>query len=220
MLANYKEKLNEIRSELKNVLNGLVVSNELILESLKKCDIEKFEEAKQTINNSSQKTSAIDHDIITTLALHQPEARDLRTMVSYLKITNELLRATSNTRSYIKGFQVTCQEVDIKAINEYAIPMQKATIDALKNTYEMIDCDCDDEAKDIFNIVLIAENKTDDLYEMMEQNILKDIKDVEDYAAYKDMLSVLRKSEKIADRAMSIASLLLFARVGGDIHQS
>ncbi len=219
MLANYEEKLNEIKQSITNIGNGLVEANILILDALEGCDNEKFNEAKTHIKNISNKTNDIDNNIITTLALHAPEAKDLRTMVSYLKITNELLRASTNTRGFIKGFIDVCSEVNIKTINEYAIPMQKQTVESLKFTVQMINIDCVDETQECFNKVLIAEHKTDDLYDMVENSLLKESKKIGDFDKYHRMLSALRKSEKIADRAMSIASLLLYAKNGGEIHQ-
>ena len=140
-------------------------------------------------------------------------------MVSYFKITNELLRASTNTRSFIKGFSDICKDVDINTIKEYAIPMQKATVQALKSTSNMINTDCSDEIQEYFNNVLISENKADDLYDMVEADILKQAKDGNSFKKYHSMLHALRKSAKISDRAMSIASLLLFAKNGGEIHQ-
>lgn len=220
MLKNYEKKFNEIKKNITDIGNGLIIANRLIAESLKDCNIEKFEEAKTYIKNISKKTNDIDNSIITILALYSPEAKDLRTMVSFLKITNELLRASSNTRSFVKGFQGVCSEVDIKTINEFAIPMQKATVEALENTIAMINIDCVDETQEYFNRVLVAENKTDDLYEMIESELLKQSKEIGDFTKYHSMLSALRKSEKIADRAMSIASLLLYANNGGELHQA
>ena len=219
MLANYEEKLNEIKQSIINIGDGLVKANQLILDALEGCDNDKFNEAKTFIKNVSKKTNDIDNSIITTLALHAPEAKDLRNMVSYLKITNELLRAATNTRGFIKGFIDVCSEVNIKTINEYAIPMQRSTVESLKFTVQMINIDCIDEIQECFNKVLIAENKTDDLYEMIENSLLKEAKGIEDFDKYHKMLSALRKSEKIADRAMSIAALLLYAKNGGEIHQ-
>ncbi|MGB3751670.1 MAG: PhoU domain-containing protein [Arcobacteraceae bacterium] len=219
MLVNYEEKLNEIKDDITAIGTKLVEANTLILEALQGCDNEKFTEAKNLIKNISAKTSAIDNNIITTLALHSPEARDLRNMVSYLKITNELLRASTNTRAFIKGFLDVCSEVTLETINEYAIPMQKATVDSLKYTVAMISIDCVDEIQESFEKVLIAENKTDDLFDMIEKSLLKESKEIADFDKYHKMLSALRKSEKIADRAMSIASLLLYANNGGEIHQ-
>lgn len=219
MLVNYKEKLDEIKKNIKEIGHNLIEANIIIINALKDCKLDKFNEAKLAIKNTSNKTNEIDNDIITTLALHAPEAKDLRTMVSYLKITNELVRACSNTRSFIKGFQEVCKKVDIKTINEYAIPMQKSTVEALEFAVKMFDIDCVDEIQEYFNKVLIAENKTDDLYEMIENTLIKQADKADNFSRYHQMLSSLRKSEKVADRAISIASLLLFANNGGEIHQ-
>ena len=219
MLINYREKLDNIKRNIKEIGANLVEANNIIIDALKDCKLDRFSEAKLVIKNISSKTNEIDRDIITTLALHAPEAKDLRTMVSYLKITNELVRASSNTRNFIKGFQEVCEKVDIQTINEYAIPMQKSTVEALENAVRMFDIDCVDEVQDAFNKVLIAENKTDDLYEMIESSLIKQADKAENFTRYHQMLSSLRKSEKVADRAISIASLLLFAHNGGEIHQ-
>jgi phosphate transport system protein len=219
MLANYEEKSNEIKENITNIGNGLVKANQLIVDALQGCDENKFNEAKTYIKNISKKTNDIDNTIVTTLALHSPEAKDLRTMVSYLKITNELLRASTSTRGFIKGFIDVCNEVDIDTINQYAIPMQRSTVESLKYTIAMINIDCVDETQENFNKVLIAENKTDDLYDMIEASLLKEATKASDFEKYHKLLGTLRKSEKIADRAMSIASLLLYANNGGEIHQ-
>jgi phosphate transport system protein len=219
MLANYEEKLIEIKSEIKLIANGLLKANQLIVEGLKDCDEKHFMEAKSYIKNVSNIVKEIDNNIITTLALHSPEAKDLRRMVSYLKITNELLRASSNTRNFIKGFMEECKNVDTKLITEYAIPMQKSTVDAIKNTVNMLSIDCVDEIQESFNKVLIAENKTDDLYEMIESVLFQQQPKENDFNKFHKMLIVLRRSEKVADRAMNIASLLLYANNGGEIHR-
>lgn len=219
MLANYEEKLEEIKREITVVGEGLLKSNQLIVEALKECNAEHFTEAKTYIKNVSNILKEIDSNIITTLALHSPEAKDLRRMVSYLKITNEFLRASSNTRNFIKGFTDECKEVDSKIVHDYAIPMQKSTVDAIKNTVSMISVDCVDETQEYFNKVVIAENKTDDLYEMIESELFKQKPKESDFNKFHKMLVVLRRSEKVADRAMSIASLLLYANNGGELHR-
>jgi phosphate transport system protein len=219
MLSKYEEKLETIRGQVVEIMDGLINSNKTILEALKDCDKEKFENAKLFIKNVSNKTDEIDRGIVTTLALHTPEARDLREMVAFLKITNELIRAASSTRNFINGFQDVCTKVNVDTINEYAIPMQKSTIESLEYTAKMLLSDCVDEVQECFNKALIAENKTDDLYEMLEADVLKNSSSEGEFVSYHDILSALRKSEKVADRAMSIAALLLYARNGGQIHQ-
>jgi len=219
MLANYQEKLEEIKSEIITIGTGLLKANELIVEGLKECDEKVFVDAKSYIKNVSNIIKDIDNNIITTLALHSPEAKDLRGMVSYLKITNELLRASANTRNFIKGFTEECKNVDKKIIKDYAIPMQKSTVDAIKYSVDMLSIDCVDETQECFNKVVIAENKTDDLYEMIESKLFKQNPKDSDFNRFHKVLVVLRRSEKVADRAMSIASLLLYANNGGEIHR-
>ena len=52
-----------------------------------------------------------------------------------------------------------------------------------------------------------------------ESEVLKKPTNEDAFSNYHDMLTVLRKSEKVADRSLSIAALLLYARNGGQLHQ-
>lgn len=217
MLSNFKEDIEKIKSNVISIGEGLVKSNELLLDAIQDCDMTKFEDSKGYIKNVSQKTSMIDNEIIRVLALYNPEAKDLRQAVSYFKITNEFLRATTNTRSFIKGFTDVCDDMDIKTLNEYTIPMQTSTVKALKAAISMINIECEDELRETYNEVLIEESKTDDLYEMVEKNLFQQAKQSDDFEKYHNMLKALRKSEKVADRASSIANLLLYIKVGGNI---
>jgi phosphate transport system protein len=217
MLANFKDDQETIKSQVKNIGEGLVESNRLLLQAIQDCDAKNFNDAKSHITNVSQKTNDIDNEIVRILALYNPEAKDLRQVVSYFKITNELLRATTNTRTFIKGFTEVCDDVDIQIINEYAIPMQASTVKAVKLAISMLNMDCEDELKETYNEVLIEESKTDDLYEMVEKNLFKQANESDDFEKFHNMLRALRKSEKVADRATSIANLLLYIKVGGNI---
>lgn len=219
MLNKYEEKFVEIRDAIIEIGQGLIASNKMILDGFENCDIEKFNSAKAYIKDVNNKTTIIDNEIITVLALQSPEAGDLRSMVAYFKITNELLRASANTKSFIKSFLEICEEIDMAAVKDYAVPMQKSTVDALTYAVSMISIHSADEIQECFNKVLVSEGKTDDLYEIIESSLLKCAEEFDGFEVYHKMLSALRKSEKIADRAVSIASLLLFANIGGEIHQ-
>lgn len=219
MIKNYDIELESVKKEIIEIANGLNSANELILEAIKTCDKEMFSTAKTHIKNITSKTNNIDNNIIKLLALYAPEARDLRQVVAYLKITTELLRASTNTRSFIRGFVDVCKEVDINTINEYAIPLQKSTTKAIKIMTNMLDIDCPDELQDCFNDVLIEDNKTDDLYEILENNILNNSKKTDDFEKIHKILRAFRKSAKIADRTISIANLLVYIKVGGTLQK-
>jgi phosphate transport system protein len=218
MLPTFRTNLDDIRGKITAIGKSLVESNELILQALQICDEAKFNEARNKIKNITSKTDEIDNGIIKVLALFTPEARDLRQVVAYFKITNELARACSNTRSFIRGFTDVCKDLDVKEINEYATLMQTSTVKAIDATVKMINIDDADELQEMYEEVLIEENKADDLYEMIERKLVEQAENTNMFEKYHRMLRALRKSEKIANRAISVANLLVYIKMGGNIH--
>ena len=215
MSINFQENLAEIKAKVTDIGTGLLEANKLLLLALKDCDTNNFSEAKSKIKNISSKTDDIDNRIIKVLALYTPEARDLRHVIAYLKITNDLSRASSSTRSFIRGFTDVCADVDVATINEYAVPMQASTVRAIELALSLLNCDDEDEIQEIYNEVLIEESKTDDLYEMVERNLTLQASDSSSFEKFHKMLRALRKSGKIASRTISIANLLVYAKIGG-----
>ncbi len=215
MSVNFNENLVDIKNKVAQIGNGLLNANRLLLDALKNCDTKKFDEARTNVKNVGSKTDDIDNSIIKVLALYTPEARDLRQVIAYLKITNELSRASSNTRNFIRGFTNVCGDVDVETINEFAVPMQTSTVRAIELSLSMLECDDSDEIQELYNEVLIEENKTDDLYEMVERNLSLQADDSSSFEKFHKILKALRKSGKIASRTISIANLLVYAKVGG-----
>ena len=215
MISNFQTNLEEIKEKVTSIGDGLYKANTLLMDALETCDSDKFTAARLHLKNVSSKADDIDNSIIKVLALYTPEARDLRQVVAYMKITNELARASSNTRSFIRGFTDVCKDVDGMMIKEYAIPMQSSTVKAIKLSLEMLNCDDVDEIQELYNDVLIEENKTDDLYEIVERSLSAQAQGIDTFEKFHTMLRALRKSGKIASRAISVANLLVYAKVGG-----
>ncbi len=222
MLRTYEEKKVKIQDEILEIGNSVVEALELTLTGLKDEDLSKLKEIDLSVKKISNKSNEIDNLIVTTLALYSPEAKDLRELVSYLKITNELVRAGANTKAFAKIFRKAfSDDLNTKTILEYAIPLQKSATLALQTSMSMLKETNSKHIEEKYQRVIVEESKTDDLYSMIEKNILKLIsKNLELSKEYFDVLSALRKLAKTADRAASIGNLLLFAEMGGDIEQS
>lgn len=220
MLKTYEEKVETITEAICELGRFVLDSNKKALAALKNNNIEALNDITVPSKKLTIKSNEIDNLIVTTLALYSPEAKDLRQMVAYLKITNELIRAGSNTKTFIKGFRRSYSEdINTNAILEYVIPLLKASTQALEITISMIENNDVHTIEENYNRVLVEESKTDDLYSMIEKNILKLIsKHLELSKDYFDLLSSFRRLEKIADRASSIANLLLFANLGGELN--
>ena len=219
MLKTYQDKIKIIRSEVLNIANIVIEAQEHSLKALKKNDMSLLKEIDLSTKKISNKSNEIDNLIVTTLALYSPEAKDLRQLVSYLKISNEIVRAAANTKSFIKVFRKAfTEDLNTNTILEFAIPLNKSALLSLTTTISMIEETDTEQIKQKFNRVIVEESKAGDLYAMTEKNILKLIsKNIELSKEYFDILSSLRTLEKTSDRAASIANLLLFAQLGGDL---
>ncbi len=217
MLKDYSDKLDEINGKILAITQAILEANEHILSGLQECNKELLDNAKNNLKNMSARTTDIDNSIVKILALYSPEAKDLRFAVSFFKISNELLRASSNTRTFISGLSNYCTELDETTVKDFAVPMQKSTIECLSSVVKMIKSSSNDEVQEFFNQIVISENKTDEYYELLQDSIYKKAPNIDDFGKFTKILRALRKSEKIADRALDIATLIHFARIGGKL---
>lgn len=222
MLKPYEEKLKLIKSEVEKLGLDIVEALEVCLKALNERKIENLKNVEISEKKFLAKSNELDNIIITTLALYTPEARDLRRMVAFLKITNEIVRTAANTKDFAKMFRRSySEELNTNTILEYTIPLLKSALLSTKTAISIIDEQEHSKVEEKYQRVIVEESKTDDLYLMIEKNILKLITQKLDLSKeYFDLLSSLRRLEKIADRSVSIASLLQFAKLGGDIVQS
>ena len=222
MLKPYEEKLKLIKSDVEKLGLDIVEALEVCLKALNERKIENLKNGEVSEKKFLIKSNEIDNLIITTLALYTPEARDLRRMVAFLKITNEMVRTAANTKDFAKMFRRSYSEdLNTNTILEYTIPLLKSALLSTKTAISIIDEQEHSKVEEKYQRVIVEESKTDDLYLMIEKNILKLITQKLDLSKeYFDLLSSLRRLEKIADRSVSIASLLQFAKLGGDIVQS
>ena len=217
MLRPYEIKLQNIKEEISKIGIDVVNSLELSLRALEDKKIDDLKNVEITEKKLLLRSNEIDNIIVTTLALYSPEAKDLRQLVSYLKITNELVRTGSNAKDFAKMFKKSySDDLNTSMILEYAIPLLRSALLSLQTSISILDETNAKHIEEKYHRVVVEESKTDDLYLMIEKNILKLIsKNLDLSKEYFDILSALRRLEKIADRAVSIANLLHFAQVGG-----
>ncbi|MDR0407666.1 MAG: PhoU family transcriptional regulator [Campylobacteraceae bacterium] len=217
MLSRNEEKLDKIRKDIEK--SGLIIikAGEIIFEGLKKFDAKEFENAKNMLKNIEINANAIDNDIITSLALFGAEAKDLRSLVSYLKITNEMVRIADNMRGFAKNMTIYITDASYFHIfKEYALQLYKSSISAVAIAIDMINSQ--DDGENAYMKVKVEESKSDDLYSILEKNILSVLgKELDFGASHIQILSTMRKLEKMADRCVAIAKLVLYAKSGGEL---
>ena len=82
MLQKYEERLIDIKKMLLELGTEVTMACERALGGIENLDVSRFESARAILKNTENIANAIDNEIVVTLALFGPEARDLRKMVA------------------------------------------------------------------------------------------------------------------------------------------
>ena len=221
MLDKNAEKLVEVRARTVEILEDLTISQKLALQALETCDAKSFEQVKVPLKQINQKADDIDNLILTVCALYSPEARDLREMIAFLKITSSLQRIATNEKNYMKNMAICNPDSkeEIKRVIKESLAINRCTIKALEYTIEMItETEDKDRIKDLEAKIAVEYSKTDDIYSMIEKDLLQMMhQDHQLNDAYINLMKYIRKNLKIIDRLEDIASRLIFARIGGTL---
>ena len=221
MLDKNVEKLVEVRARTVEILDDLTISQRLALQALETCDSKSFEQVKVPLKTINSKADAIDNLILTVCALYSPEAKDLREMIAFLKITSALQRIATNEKNYMKNMAICNPDSDeaLKRVIKESLAINRCTIKALEYTIEMItETEDKDRIKDLEAKIAVEYSKTDDIYSMIEKDLLQMMhKDHQVNDAYINLMKYIRKNLKIIDRLEDISSRLIFARIGGTL---
>ena len=221
MLNKNREKLQEVRDRTTEILNALLISQKLTYQALKDCDEKNYDQTRVPLKGIGKKLEEIDQLILVILARYAPEARDLREMVAFLKITYSLQRIAINEKNYIKNMKICNPQTDaeIKRIIDESLAINKCTIRALEYALEMVNEREDkDRLRELSGKIGVEASKTDDIYSMLEKDMLQNMnKEHVLKEEYVNLLKYIRKNLKIIDRLEDIASKLIFARIGGSI---
>jgi phosphate transport system protein len=220
MLPTELEKLNKIQQDMVELGEHVLHVNKDILSVLEAREISKIASVELYSKKTwRERIAEIDNQIIHVCALYSPEARDLRQLVAFLKVTNEFDRIENSCRSFIRDLpSVLSGEMDQESILEYAIPLQKTCVKAVKNATALLNTEDKEEVNKLYKSVVLEEDKNDELYKMIEKSLLNELNEnIHLSREYQVVMSALRRLEKIADRSLSIAVLMHYARIGGTI---
>lgn len=219
MGSKYHEKVSNIKSKLSLILADIVTANELALEAFKTLDFAKFKEAETILGKIGMKADEVDNEIIKAFALFGPEANELRFLIAFLKMTNELVGIGDNIKKYARRMNEHMHsECNLEEFKSSIVLLHKSSLNALKY---ILECFGDLHAcsyEDSYRKVLVEESINDDLFAVLEKELLsKVIEEKELSVDYVKVLGTLRKLERSCDRSVNIANLMMYAEQGGEI---
>jgi len=219
MSVKYDKQTEEIRKKMCTLLEDITESSKMSLEAYKTRDLEIFGEAQNKLKNIQMQADIIDNEIIKTFALYGPEASELRSLVAFLKMTNEIVRIGEGIKKYSRRMQDHSQsECNLEELDSTIIQLHKSTINAL---VYILDCFKNPDTcsiDDFYRKVMVEESKNDDFFSILEKDIMSIIiREKELATEYVRVLGTLRKLERSCDRSVNIANLMMYAKEGGEI---
>lgn len=221
MLPGYVEARHEVRDAVFDVMTDLSIANKLALQALESLDINGLEQARRQIDDVGVRTESIDNDIVLIFARYTPEARDLRELISYLKMTTALNRVRANINNYVKNMQSIIAENDseINKVIKESLSINRCTLNAFDYTLQMLQCfDDNDKLQDLAARIEVEYSKTDDIYSLIEKEIIQKMGSSHTVTEeYFNLLKYIRKNLKIIDRLESCSGRIIFARMGGKL---
>ncbi len=221
MLIGYSEARYEVRDSVYKVLEGLALANKEGFDALNEKDAQKLDVARKGLKDISKETERIDNNIVLIFAKYTPEARDLRELVSYLKITSALNRIRANINNYLKNMQSMLNEdnANITELIQESLTINRCTINAFDQSLEMFQTfDDNDKIKNLAAKIDVEYSKTDDIYTLLEKEVIQKICGADGLAEeYFNLLKYIRKNLKIIDRLDSMSQRVIFARMGGKL---
>jgi phosphate transport system protein len=114
----------------------------------------------------------IDNIIVSVLALYQPEARDLRTMVSCLKATNEIDKLFNLSRSQVKEFKRLPEDLIDGFSREFLIPMQRQVTEGISAAFQILGQQDAEQVQALTETAAMAESQNGDIYKLVEKSVL------------------------------------------------
>ncbi len=220
MSVKYNKQTEDIKAKMVSLLEDITNSSKISLDAYIAKDLGIFGDAQEKLKNIQARADLIDNEIIKTFALYGPEATELRTLVVYLKMTNEIVRIGEGIKKYARRMQEHSQsDCKLEELNGTIIQLHKSTINALDYILECFKNINNCSVDDFFRKVMVEESKNDDFFSILEKDIMSIIiREKELATEYVRILGTLRKLERSCDRSVNIANLLLYAKNGGDIN--
>ncbi|QOY54418.1 PhoU family transcriptional regulator [Candidatus Sulfurimonas marisnigri] len=219
MSTKYNNKIDEIRGLIATLLESIVSASQISLNSFIPISQDGYKLALEKLNNIELQGDTIDNEIIKTFALFGPEAIELRSLVAYLKMTNEIVRIGEGTRKYARRMRDHSQsECNLEPLSSTISQLHKSTIKALEY---ILECFKDLEQcniEDYYRKIMVEESKNDDIFSILEKEIMTLIIEEKELSPeYVKVLGTLRKLERSCDRSVNIANLMMYAKKGGEL---
>ncbi len=216
MLQTQEHNMDEVKSILKTIELKILEAFKVVKEGFISRDISTLQRVAGILIDIEDLANSADNKAIVVFARFDPKASDLREFATILKSTNELVKISNAIRSYARKL-IEHIEVgqDLSHIEIYMQKLLESAGKALDYGLCSSYTDCDLDYDECARLAKVEESKSDEFYSMTLQDIFKHDGNLNQNIL--KLISIARKLERIADHAVNVAYLKLYAKHGGVI---
>ncbi|MFV8569767.1 phosphate signaling complex protein PhoU [Marinobacter sp. SBS5] len=215
--ARFNDELTELKTQFLN-MGGLVESQvEQAIEALTNNDSQLAEDVRQNDKKVDRMEMDLDEEAILVIARRQPAARDLRLVISVIKMVADLERVGDEAKKIAKMAITLSEEgqaprgyVEIRHIGQHVLSMLHDALDAFARL------DSDQALR-----VMKEDKQVDEEYQAAARALLTFMmEDARNISRCMMVMWVLRALERIGDHACNIAEHVIFMAKGEDVRHS
>ncbi|MBF0780975.1 MULTISPECIES: phosphate signaling complex protein PhoU [unclassified Granulicatella] len=211
MRAHFDKELYDLTQQFENMFRAVVTSLEQSIIALTTQNIVLATNIIEYDKVINQQEIDIAANCTRLIALQQPVVKDLRVIVSFMKVSSDLERMGDHARSIAKGVIRTTKHASFEGVLPYLVEMSQRVIDMAKFARTAYLAKDEDKAKEI----ALMDSKVDaDLKKIGQycRDMMKtDAKYVSNGAEYISMASHL---ERIADYVTNICEHVVYIQTG------
>ncbi len=214
----FTEKKTQIGSDIHGVVNIAINLNKLCIDTFEQSNFAALEKSNEISHGYKKILTDLDNKIIAAIALHNPEAKDLRELIAYLKMGYEMEKVISGLVKFTNKFtQIINKESPDKETLDLVVKICEVNAKILEfinngMRSEEDEFDFEENLKDS----LILEAESDMLTDRLVDNITKSCA-MDGGRALAKNLTLIKKLERVADHGVSIINLIRYAKLGGNI---
>ena len=170
MLPKYEQKIKDIQSMIAELMGQVVEANKIALEAYKAHDNTQYDAVRTVLKSIDAEANAIDNEIVKTFALFGPEAQELRMLVAYLKLTNELLRIAEGSKKYARRMKEHGEgECNLAPFDDIIIKLHTTSLNAMQYIEECFNKPGECNVEELYRKIMVEESKNDDLFSIIAQ---------------------------------------------------
>ncbi len=207
--------MSQLNTELNQLKTDVIEMWELVIHQMEraKTSIETFDkDMVNEITANEKRVDAfelmLDMDCENILALFNPLANDLRFVLAVIKINYNLERIGDYAQSIASYVKIVKEPFTKEVLHETHITaMFEVAIDMLKSTLEAFDNELNQKAISVFAKDEYLDQVNKEANHVIGALIKKDSKNIEDTL---QLLSYIRKLERVGDQTVNIAEEIIF----------